>query len=103
MGQQSIAARIKRLLVVSFAGLGLLAVVGLGSGLRMSDLFSNYRASSANTDLTSELAREVAELRMGAFRFRLAPVEENAVGVRAERGSRRGTRPDRSPRVEGHA
>ena len=86
MGQQSIAARIKRLLVVSFAGLGLLAVVGLGSGLRMSDLFSNYRASSSNTDLTSELAREVAELRMGAFRYRLAPVEENAVGVRATLG-----------------
>jgi len=83
MGHQSIAARIKRLLVVSIAGLALLAVVGLGSGLRMSELFSSYRASSSSTGLTAELAQEISELRMGAFRYRLDPTEENAQSVRS--------------------
>ena len=81
MAQLSIAAKIKRLFVVSIAGLGVLALVGIGSGLRMGEIFSSYRVSSFDTGRTAELAGAVSDVRMEALKYRLDPTEENAARV----------------------
>lgn len=81
MAELSIAAKIKRLFVVSIAGLGVLALVGIGSGLRMGEIFSSYRVSSFDTGRTAELAGAVSDVRMEALKYRLNPTEENAARV----------------------